>query len=224
MILHCLHTGSSGNCYLLKDDDNDTLILDAGVSIENIKRSLEYSFGSVSGVLITHSHKDHSMSADALEMYGLDVWRPYLVEGGKDKRTFGKWAIQSFPLPHDECPCCGFYIRHIDGFKMLYLTDCEYSPFRFTSQKVNSILCEANWDPKYVDLNAGNRRHKLLGHMSLDVCLDFLKANKTDALQSVVICHMSYYTLDVNEAVETIKREIGIENVQAAEKGKEIEL
>lgn len=224
MRLLTLGTGSKGNSYVLSDDDGNSLILDAGVSIEAIKKALDFNFKSVSGVLISHGHKDHVLCADALEYYGLDVWKPYLIDGCADKRTFGKWAVQSFDVPHDGCPCCGFYIRHIDGFKMLYLTDLEYCKYVFNKQAVNSILIECNWQKSYVDDLADNYRHKVLGHLSLENGLDFLKANKTDALQSVVICHMSYYTLDVGDAVETIKREIWIENVQAAEKGKEVVL
>lgn len=219
-----LCTGSSGNSYVLTDDDGNSLILDAGVKADVIKKALKFDFSSVNGVLITHSHKDHSLSADILESYGLDVWHPYKIEGGRDKRIFGKWAVSSFDVPHGDCPCCGFYIRHIDGFKMLYVTDLELCRYRFASQKVNFILCECNWDKRYVIVDAENYRHKVLDHMSLDACKGFLKANKTEGLKTVMICHQSNQTLDVVDAVEQIKRELGIDRVYAAIPGEEVEL
>lgn len=38
MILTCLASGSSGNCYVLKDDKGKMLLLDAGIPIMKIKR------------------------------------------------------------------------------------------------------------------------------------------------------------------------------------------
>lgn len=217
-----LGTGSKGNCYLLSDDDS-TLILDAGVKADAIKMALHWDFSTVSGALITHNHKDHSESAYKLEQYGVEVFRPYLIEGGKDKRTFGKWAIQSFDVPHDGEPCSGFFIRHIDGFKMLYLTDLEYCKYVFRSQEVNVILIEVNWQDDYVEKTASNFRHKVLGHLSLNNAINFLKANKTDALQKVIICHQSIWTMDEEECVVKIRQEIGVD-VFAAGKGKVVEL
>lgn len=220
MELHTLSTGSIGNCYILSDNDGNSLVLDAGVKANDIKKALNFDFSNVDGVLISHSHKDHCLSADALETYGLDVWRPYLIENGRDRRTFGKWAVQSFDLPHDGCPNCGFYIKHINGFKMLYLTDLEYCKYNFRKQMVETILIEVNWQAKYLETAAENYRHKVLGHLSLENCIDFLKANKTGALQRVIICHMSGYTMDVSECVSEIKRELPDIFVFAAEKGR----
>lgn len=223
--LYTIHTGSTGNSYVLSDNENNQLLLDCGVPAEMIKRAFNFNFEKLNGVLVSHSHKDHCMSADVLEnTYCLDVWRPYLVDGCRDQRTFGKWAVQSFDLPHDGVYNCGFLINHIDGFKMLYLTDLEYCRYTFTKQNVNAILIEANWEERFVNSEQAQFRHKVLGHLSLEHCIDFLKVNKTDALQNVIICHMSNYTLDVKEAIKRIRREVGIENVYAAEKEKVIEL
>lgn len=222
MFLKCIATGSRGNSYILSDDDS-TLILDAGVKADVIKAALHWDFTTVSGVLVSHSHKDHCLCADTLEKYGLDVWRPYLIDGGRDMKTFGKWAVQSFDLPHDGCPNCGFYIRHVDGFKMLYLTDLEYCKYVFRSQEVNVILIEVNWQDEYVDKAASNFRHKVLGHLSLNNAINFLKANKTDALQKVIICHQSMWSMDEEECVDRIRQEIGVD-VVAARKERTIEL
>lgn len=39
MILTCLASGSSGNCYVLKDSKGKMLLLDAGIPIMKIKRA-----------------------------------------------------------------------------------------------------------------------------------------------------------------------------------------
>ena len=54
-------SGSKGNCTIVLCD-NTNLIIDMGISYLTLKRSLEensLSFSNISGVLITHCHKDH---------------------------------------------------------------------------------------------------------------------------------------------------------------------
>lgn len=48
-------TGSKGNCYLL-EADNETLILDCGVPVAEIKKGLNFQLGGIVGVVVTHSH------------------------------------------------------------------------------------------------------------------------------------------------------------------------
>lgn len=225
MNITCLASGSSGNCYILTDDYGEQLILDAGVKSMYIKEALKFSFNSVCGVLVTHGHRDHNLSADELEMYGLDVWKPYLIEGGRDKRTFGKYAVSSFPVEHDGEPCTGFLIKHIDGFKMLYLTDLEYSSFKFTSQKVDCMLIECNYMQEYTETTLSQFRHKVLGHMSLETCEEFVRVNKSENLKNVILCHMNHVTCDARESVDRIKAIVGdAVNVTVAKPWKVVEL
>lgn len=219
MFLKCIATGSKGNSYILTDESGESLILDCGVKSKDIKQALNFDFSKVSGVLVTHNHKDHSLSAEELESYGLDVWMPER----RNRKTFGSYAVSAFELPHGETPCCGFYIRHINGFKMLYLTDFQCCPYRFVKQEVNAILIECNWSKQYVDLTAANAKHKIGDHASSDVCKDFIRVNATDKLRTVILCHYSN-AVDIYAEVEEIKNIVPQTNVEYAEKGKEIEL
>ena len=224
MRLSVLKSGSKGNCYILSDENGEVLILDAGVRSKDIKEALQYDFSKVSGVLVTHEHKDHSLSAGELEKYGLEVWKPYLVETEIDRRTFGKYAVSSFRVPHEDVPCCGFYIRHINGFKMIYVTDYEYVKYTFSKQKVNAILCEANWSKEFVETDTAYAEHKILGHASLDVCKGFIETNKSEELRAVVICHTSN-AIDIPRAKDEIRQIVGDGVlVDCAGKGKVIEL
>lgn len=223
MRIETLGSGSSGNCHILTDDDGNSLILDAGIKSKDIKIALEYDFSKVCGILVTHSHKDHSLSADEFELLGIDVYRPYLIDGGKDKRTFGKFAVQTFGLQHDGCPCCGFYIRHINGFKMLYLTDFEYCQYRFTKLNVDLILVECNWSREFVETEKPNAQHKILGHASSDVTKEFIRVNATENLKNVAICHISN-AVDVPKTIAEIEEIVPGVRVDCAEKGKVIEI
>ena len=55
MTLKCINSGSSGNCYILKAN-NEKLILDCGLPIKVIKQGLDFDFGGIQGVLISHAH------------------------------------------------------------------------------------------------------------------------------------------------------------------------
>lgn len=55
MKLKCLASGSSGNCYLLSSD-TETLILDCGIPIMEIKKGLNFDLGGIVGVVVTHAH------------------------------------------------------------------------------------------------------------------------------------------------------------------------
>lgn len=51
MKLKCLGSSSAGNCYLLTFNSGETLILDCGISIKEIKKGLNWNIKDVVGVL-----------------------------------------------------------------------------------------------------------------------------------------------------------------------------
>lgn len=54
--LKCLGSGSQqGNCYLLSTD-TETLILDCGIGIMDIKIGLDFDIRRIAGVVVTHAH------------------------------------------------------------------------------------------------------------------------------------------------------------------------
>ena len=56
-----LSSGSCGNCYLLSDGEYG-IIIDAGVSLRSLKRTLlDYgmTLDSFQAILVTHDHLDH---------------------------------------------------------------------------------------------------------------------------------------------------------------------
>ena len=59
MNLKVLGSGSSGNCYLIEANDNEKLILDAGVKFKIVQKELNFNFNGIKAVLITHEHMDH---------------------------------------------------------------------------------------------------------------------------------------------------------------------
>ena len=77
MNLKCISSGSVGNCYLLTNASNQTLILDCGVSIKDIQRGLDYNIKDVTGTIVSHVHGDHVKAAVDLKRLGIPVWKPF---------------------------------------------------------------------------------------------------------------------------------------------------
>ena len=53
--LKCCGTGSKGNSYALMSQ-NETLILDCGIPIKEIKKGLNWNIRGIKGVIISHTH------------------------------------------------------------------------------------------------------------------------------------------------------------------------
>lgn len=56
MKLKCLDSSSAGNCYLLTSDSEETLILDCGIPIKEIKKGLNWNIRGIKGMIISHAH------------------------------------------------------------------------------------------------------------------------------------------------------------------------
>nr|DAR37024.1 MAG TPA: YycJ-like MBL-fold protein [Caudoviricetes sp.] len=56
MYLKCLGSSSAGNCYLLQAGSGETLIIDCGIGIKEIKKGLDWNIREIKGVIISHTH------------------------------------------------------------------------------------------------------------------------------------------------------------------------
>ena len=55
MLLNCLGSSSSGNCYLL-DGENEALMIECGVKLKNVKIAMGFNLKKIVGCLVTHEH------------------------------------------------------------------------------------------------------------------------------------------------------------------------
>lgn len=223
MTLKTINTGSSGNCYILTCN-NEKLILDCGLTIKVIKQGLDFDLQGIQGVLVTHSHGDHSLSAEDFKKMGFDVWQPYLDENKMQRRYFGGFMVRSFDVPHDNVPCVGYLIECPNGERLLYVTDLEYCKYSFKKMSLHHILIECNYQQELVDRDLPNYEHKIRGHCSLNTCKEFIKVNATDSLQTVILCHLGRETTEPEECAKEIQKVVPQANVCVAERGLEVEL
>ncbi len=234
MKLTVLGSSSAGNCYLLHNDE-EALIIEAGISLLEVKKTLNFNVMKIKAVLITHEHGDHRKYWFEYVRAGIPVFEPFKLDGsslGFDNSQFrvmafenqdksGRWLHNNGD--GSECPCYGFCITHPGMGSLVYATDTEYVRWRFKG--VNHILCEANYDMQFVNRDEPNYEHRLRGHMSLDTALKFISTNDNPSLRNVVLIHLSDKSgnpaLFKQKAEETIKYGA---DVYIAEKGLEVDM
>lgn len=233
MKLKCIATGSTGNCYLLTSDSGETLILDCGIPINEIKKGLDWNIKDVMGVLCTHKHLDHSKSLDNFKKMSIPVFAPY--QRNYNKKNYGGFTIYPFPLQTldgnwthtdangEPCPIYGFLITHKEIGKMLYITDTELIKWKFKG--INHILLGTNYDKDLVNVdNQSKANHVFRGHLSIDTACDFVKANYSDSLQNVIMCHLSSENADRDSFIEKMRKVACGANVDVAVAGKSWDL
>ena len=230
MKLKCIATGSTGNCYTLTSKSGETLILDCGIPIKEIKKGLDWNIKDVVGTICTHHHQDHSLSVYPLRRMGIPVYAPYIsLESMKMETEFnirmfdlttidGSWTHTN--ADGTPCPIYGFLITHKEMGRMLYITDCEVVKWKF--KDINHILLGVNYDKDLIDRdNTGKANHVFRGHLSIDTACDFVRANYSDSLQNVIMCHLSSENADSDSFIEKMKKVACGANVDVAEPSKE---
>ena len=187
MKLICCGTGSSGNTYLLTDG-KETLVLDCGMPFKDAKIALGFNVRGIQAALVTHKHLDHAKYIHEYEAAGIPVIKSYEAPNLREHFQLGGFQVFSFPVVHN-VPCVGYMVKHKDFGKLLYVTDAEYLRYRFDGLSV--MLIEANYSTEYANKLEAKYRHVLTGHMSIETCVDAIRANASEKLNHVVLIHLS---------------------------------
>ena len=176
-------------------------------------------------------HQDHVKSLDYFINLGIPCY------GNKDVCSIHKgcielpkvlkvdgFKVQNFELVHS-VPNNSFIIDTDDGIRILYCTDTKRIPKKVKG--VHYAVIECNNDQDTIIDNAMCdvfTKSKPENHQSLCECARYLKAIDKSNLQCIVLWHMSMSNIDENKAIDTIKREVGFDNVVVADRGMEIEI
>lgn len=176
-------------------------------------------------------HQDHVKSLDYFINLGIPCY------GNKDVCSIHKgcielpkvlkvdgFKIQTFELVHN-APTNAFVIDTDDGTRILYCTDTKRIPKKVKG--VHYAVIECNYDQNAIidnEMEDVFTKSKPENHQSLDECIRYLKAINNVNLQCIILWHMSMTNIDENKAIDTIKREVGFDNVVVADRGMEIEI
>lgn len=239
MKLTVIGTGSSGNAYILGNED-EALLIECGVVIKSIKQSLDFDYSNVVGCIITHEHLDHAKSAVDVAKLGIDVYCSLgtmkarslgsliRVKRIQSKQTvqIGGFKVMAFDVRHDAVEPLGYLIEHKDCGKVLFLTDTYYCAYTFPG--LNNIIIEANYSKEIIDQKYGAdsgkeflRNRILKSHFSLENCKEMLKANDLSKVNNIVLIHLSDSNSDEKQFQKEVY-ELTYKNVHVATNGMEI--
>lgn len=224
-MIEVLGSGSKGNCYILTAG-NEKLILDCGINLLEIKKSLNFNLSNVIGCLLTHSHKDHSLSLKGVLANGIDVYslheifeecksNSHRAKKISENKLFkaGNFKIIPFEVNHTHndrsyCPTLGFLIKHPAVGKVLYVTDTYYLNYKFGN--VDHILIECNYSEEIIDTIPDYRARVLKSHMSLENLKEALKTWDLRKTKNIILIHLSSENSNPEKFKDEIEKLTGI--------------
>lgn len=206
MFMRVINTGSQpGNCYALKSESGETLLLDCGCRYSEILKGISYRISEVSGCLLTHGHGDHLKSFQNLMQSGIQIYTNdetvesvntisgELMIGLPEKKSkdIGSFRVTPFYVPHDKTSNFAYMISHEECGRIIYATDFSYLPFTFKNMRINHFLIECNHLDESPEQDSFKFEHSIRGHSSLSTVKEIIRVNKTASLRTITLCHLS---------------------------------
>lgn len=216
MQLTVIGTGSTGNSYCLKHD-NDTLLLDLGVTMDKIYKALNFNLSCVDGCVVSHFHNDHCRSVQAIAnqfipvmlsnetQKDLNITSPMLIT--KNNVTFKNWYITGFKLEHDS-DNTGFLILHKPtNTKIAYITDTGY--IKVNLSDIDILITECNFVDEIISEQEQDELKDRIRttHMSLNRLSSYLRKIDVSRLKHIVLVHLSETNSDKNIIYDTLHKE-----------------
>lgn len=180
ILFKSMSSGSCGNCYYLglesPEGKHKGLIIDAGVSLRRLKRTLVengISLSDISCLAITHDHLDHIRSLGSFcKKLDIDIWATAQLHKalshhfitGQEYETASKKALQPgqwhsildgealiryFEVPHDATQTVGFAIQ-LAGHNYVHITDCGALTEEALDlcRQAHTVVLESNYDTR----------------------------------------------------------------------------
>ncbi len=223
----CILAGSSkGNAIFVRIND-DRILIDAGISAKKLEKLLkeihEPDPGSLTGILITHEHQDHSKGLKTLaKKYQVKCWLTYETytkirsKSGPIDTEFieisepfkiGNTNVMPFEIQHDAVDPTA-YVLTKDNLRIGILLDCgKSSPYLFDNfRNLDILIIEANhsFDKLLSSSYPDYLKQRILsskGHLSNWHAAEFISMVKP---KIVVLSHIS----EQNNSPETALCEV----------------
>lgn len=203
-------SSSNGNCYYISDGSSH-LLIECGIRIDKIAKAIPVNLTELNGCLISHEHKDHSLSASKLLRYchifaSKGTLEELSIESYKYKQheikhnqalRIGTFAVIGFNVQHDAKEPLGYLIySETTKEKLLFATDTFYIQSKFA--KLNYIMIECNYAKEILKKNIdGGKIPKVVAnrlfssHFELENVKEFLKANDLSQVKAIYLMHLS---------------------------------
>lgn len=229
MRIEIIASGSSGNAYVLHQEDGASLLVEAGIPYRHLQVALKHRVTELDGCLISHEHGDHATAAAHLAKAGVDLYaspgtfqalglaghRVHLIADQQPVSIGPRWIVLPFAAVHDATEPLGFVILAADGDRLLYLSDSAYCAHTF--KDLTHVMVEANYSGELLrrQVVAGSiepqvAARTIRNHMSLERCIDLLKANDLRAVREIHLLHLSNSNSDERGFQAAVERATGI--------------
>lgn len=211
-VLKCLGSSSSGNGYII-ETGGEALMLECGIAMTQVKKSLNWQLSKITACLISHRHQDHSKHLPEVQKCGIRVMALDEVFDRLSSRSFctpiqpmhgykvGGFKVLAFDLDHADndrspCPCLGFLIEHEEIGKLLFVTDTMMLRYQFPG--VNHIMIEANYEDEILDYNieqgvteSWQKPRLLASHLEIRQTAEILQRADLSGVQNIILLHLS---------------------------------
>ncbi len=205
-----LASGSSGNSLYI-ETENTKILVDAGISMRQIKLRLEQigvELPEIDAVVITHEHSDHTHAIKRLNIptyvasATLELWKDkvsQLLEFESDCAFAIKdLLITPFSVSHDAIDPVGFSIETSDDFKVGVVTDIGLVTDLVKERLKNSNVLVVEYNHDYEILmnslypwDLKQRIKGRLGHLSNEEGSKLLHELIHGGLKHVILAHLS---------------------------------
>lgn len=171
---------------------------------------------NLDAILVTHEHSDHvaglpvllrqlkgrvpvfltRFTAAEVDWDGSHVPPVETFQAGA-RFDLGEFAIQSFTIPHDSVDPVGFTLTS-SGVKVAVATDLGYIPdsVKYHLQGAHFLLLESNHHPELLKVGPypWHIKQRILsrkGHLSNDAASEYIAADLSSDIQTLILGHLS---------------------------------
>ena len=204
MIFRSLASSSRGNAYIVRDGET-CILLECGISLRKIQKTLGFPLSEIRACLVSHEHKDHAGGVPALLERGVEI---YMSAGtaeklGVDSVTViesmeqfrvGTLDVVPFSTFHDAAEPLGFLVKSsLDGDVLAFATDTVNLRYRFPG--VTILAIEANYDKEILlrseRLPEKVRRRIANTHLEIGALCAYLTSLELSTCREIYLLHLS---------------------------------
>lgn len=213
MRFYSLGSGSSGNAFLLVNDQV-SLLIDCGVAVRHCKDALRQlsASHSLAGIIVSHEHSDHVRAIPSVLRDSPDC--PLVTTAGTYSaiRSPARWSqrttgqrfsdgsieVTFVEVSHDAAEPCGFIVE-ASGTRFAVFTDLGVvtDSVLDAARTADVIIFESNYDAGMLRFGAypahlKRRIQGPRGHLSNDDCATALAAAVTSRTRAIWLAHLSH--------------------------------
>lgn len=215
----CLLASSSAGNATFIGTEKTRILIDAGLSARQITARLAAigeNPANLDAILITHEHSDHvaglpvltrqqkrlvpvfmsHFTANEMDWDGAEPPPLECFQAGS-RLEIGDFSVQSFTIPHDSVDPVGFTLTS-GGAKVAVATDLGYMPdsVKYHLQGAHFLLLESNHHPELLKVGPypWHIKQRILsrkGHLSNDAASEYIAADLSSEIQTLVLGHLS---------------------------------